>query len=134
MAQLVPPIVIDNSRDGLEMYASVTALVGYLEHWYATDEDFTAYDREGRLLEVAPDGYGVQVRALEETPTHEAALREALLRHLRETRENASSFETMALSQLVDEVLADGRFVVSEPGPGLLARLRSWLRGSSSEV
>ena len=92
--RLVPPIVIDNHhpRETLHFFATLADLERQLEPWYVEDESFTAYDSEGRLLELvverrsAPAWFGlsqrqtevVTARPVETDPEHAAALRRAL--------------------------------------------------------
>lgn len=91
---LVPPIVVFNRPDGITLYESADALTDDLEPWYVTDEDFDAYDAEGRRVELllekrrVPTLFGLRhadvdqvvPRAVEAEPQHSGELRETLLR------------------------------------------------------
>lgn len=98
--RLVPPIVIDNHhrRETLDFFATVADLERHFEPWYPREESFTAYDSEGRLLELVverrrvPAWFGltqretevVTARPVEFEPEHADALRSALASFLEE--------------------------------------------------
>jgi hypothetical protein len=113
---LVEPIVVMNRPDGVTLYASAQALTDHLEPWYATDEDFDAYDAEGRRVELhvekrrvrtlrwfQADAEYVVPRAVEDAPRHGAELRNVLLRGFEQAGYDRGEREEHTLEQLLAE-------------------------------
>lgn len=112
---LVPPIVIDNRPDGISIYKTAGSLSGQLEPWYVTDEDFDAYDAEGRLVWLrietreVPTFFGwrrahrnyVVAYAAEAEPEHADALRRALLQGLGRVGQAHAEHQTLPLPDLL---------------------------------
>ena len=69
---IVPPLVVDNRLDGPSFFESGDAVTAHLEEWYVTDEDWDAYDSEGRAVELVAEKRGVIARPVEAEPTHES--------------------------------------------------------------
>jgi hypothetical protein len=117
--RLVPPIFIDNEVDGLSNYVTVEALEDHLEPWYATDEQFRAYDSDGRMVELVleqrtvPGSFGVRARRVEvvtarsceDDPQHADELSAALTDFLAR-RGAAGATDAMTLSDLVAKVVS----------------------------
>jgi hypothetical protein len=114
---LVGPIVVFNRPDGITIYESADALTGHLEPWYVTDEDFDAYDAEGRRVELRlekrrvptffrllkSDVEHVVPYAIDEKPQHAPALREALLRGFEQSGYWRAEREERPLGDLLAE-------------------------------
>ena len=114
---LAPPVVVFNRPDGITLYESADALTGHLEPWYVTDEDFDAYDAEGRRVELrlekqqVPTWFGprhadveqVVPHAVEAEPQHAAELREALLRGFEQAGYERDEREEKPLEELLAE-------------------------------
>jgi hypothetical protein len=91
---IIAPVIIDDHGD-LDFFASVEDAELYLEPW-AVEEGLTAYDSEGRLLELrverreSPVLFGlirskvdhVRIEAVEDEPHHALQLRATLLTFL----------------------------------------------------
>jgi hypothetical protein len=92
---LIIALVIVDDHGDVDFFASVEDAELYLEPW-AVEEGFTAYDSEGRLLEIrvegreSPDLFGlirskvdhVRIEAVEDEPHHAPQLRATLLTFL----------------------------------------------------
>jgi hypothetical protein len=114
---LVAPIIVDNRPDGITLYESADALTGQLEPWYVTDEDFDAYDAEGRRVELRlekrrvptffrwlkSDVEQVVPHAVDADPDHAPALREALLRGFEQAGYDRAEREERPLGELLAE-------------------------------
>src|SRR4051812_7355843 len=79
LLEMVPPIIIENRLDGFEFYESPTAVTHQLEEWYVTDEDWRAYDGEGREVVLQVEDGRVIARLSDGAPYHTEDLRAALL-------------------------------------------------------
>ena len=106
-------MIVDDHGD-VDFFASVEDAELYLEPW-AVEEGFTAYDSEGRLLELRVQRreshffFGlmrtkidhVLVEAVEDEPHHAPQLRAALLTFLERTGLSLDNLELLALGELV---------------------------------
>ena len=110
---IVTPVIVDDDGD-LDFFASVEDAELYLEPW-AVEEGFTAYDSEGRLLEIGVDRressflFGllktvvdhVVIEAAEDEPDHALQLRATLLNFLEATGVALDNSDVMPLQELV---------------------------------
>ena len=110
---IIAPVIIDDHGD-LDFFASVEDAELYLEPW-AVEEGFTAYDSEGRLLELRverrefPVLFGlirskvdhVRIEALEDEPNHARQLRATLLTFLERSGLSLDNSDLMPLGELV---------------------------------
>jgi hypothetical protein len=118
----VPPIVVNNHIDGVIVFLTAGA-VNYLESWYLTDEEFEAYDAEGRAVELRLDARGgVVARAVETEPIHARELRDVLVKALEQRGSASSEIEVRELDDLI-ELATERLDVWPRKSNGLLARL-----------
>jgi hypothetical protein len=110
---IIAPVIIDDQGD-LDFFASVEDAELYLEPW-AVEEGFTAYDSEGRLLELrverreSPVLFGlirskvdhVLLEAVEDEPHHATQLRATLLTFLERSGLPFDNSEVLPLQKLV---------------------------------
>jgi hypothetical protein len=110
---IIAPVIVDDHGD-VDFFASVEDAELYLEPW-AVEVGFTAYDSEGRLLELrvqrreSPVFFGlirtkvdhVLIEAVEDEPHHARQLRAALLTFLERTGLSLDNLELLALGELV---------------------------------
>ena len=78
---LQPPVIIVEGDDIL-MFESADAAERYLEPVDVAAGTYSAYDAEGRKLEILTDGRIVQVLSSEQEPSHQRTLVETLHRSL----------------------------------------------------
>src|SRR5205823_1142554 len=128
-ALMVPPLIIENRIDGFSFYESPRALTGRLEEWYASDEDWRAYDSEGRRIELKIEDGSVVPHAAEAQPTHADELRQSLVEWLERKGRDRTEIEGIGLEELLRDAIAVGG-VVGEPRPvgGGARRVLRWLR------
>ena len=129
----VPPIVVNNPRDGgVTVFLTLEAL-NFLEPWYLTDEEFDAYDVEGRAVELRLDQRGDTVAfAIEVEPTHASELRTVLLQALKDAPPVYPGIEELSLRDLV-AVAAEQLDVVPWKHDGVLARAFRRIRKTGKE-
>ena len=110
---IIAPVIIDDHGD-LDFFASVEDAELYLEPW-AVEEGFTAYDSEGRLLELrverreSPVLFGlirskvdhVRIEAVEDEPHHAPQLRASLLTFLERSGLSIDYSDVLPLGELV---------------------------------
>ena len=107
------PVIVDDNGD-LDFFASIEDAELYLEPW-AVEEEFTAYDSEGRLLKLkverreSPILFGlwktsvddVVIEAVEDQPNHAPQLRATLLTFLERTGISLENSDELPLRELV---------------------------------
>src|SRR5918999_6355952 len=112
-ALIIAPVIVDDHGD-VDFFASVEDAELYLEPW-AVEEGFTAYDSEGRLLELRVEGrespvlFGlwktvvddVVIEAVEDQPNHAPQLRATLLTFLESTGISLENSDELPLRELV---------------------------------
>jgi hypothetical protein len=116
-----PPIVVDNTRDGVSFYASVQVMERELEPWYPRDEQFVAYDAEGRLVEMIVEQrertgrFGRRLRhevvtasATEMAPTHADELRASLIAQLGRQNGDIDMADTAPLHEVLRRTMEGG--------------------------
>ncbi len=110
---IVPPVIIDDHAD-VDFFASVEDAELYLEPW-AVEEGFTAYDSEGRLLEIGVERresssfFGlwktavehVVIEAVEDEPNHAPQLRATLLTFLERSGLSLDDSDGLPLGELI---------------------------------
>jgi hypothetical protein len=110
---IIAPVIVDDHGD-VDFFASVEDAELYLEPW-AVEEGFTAYDSEGRLLELrvegreSPDLFGlirskvdhVRIEAVEDEPHHAPQLRASLLTFLERSGLSIDYSDVLPLGELV---------------------------------
>ncbi len=110
---IVAPVIVDDHGD-VDFFASVEDAELYLEPW-AVEEGFTAYDSEGRLLELrverreSPSFFGlirikadhVLIEAQQDEPHHAPQLRTTLLTFLERTGASPDDSQVLPLGELV---------------------------------
>ena len=110
---IIAPVIVDDNGD-VDFFASVEDAELYLEPW-AAEEGSTAYDGEGRLLELRVEGRGspelfglirmkvehVRIEAVEEEPHHAPQLRAALLTLLERSGLSIDNPDVPPLRELV---------------------------------
>ncbi len=110
---IIAPVIVYDHGD-VDFFASVEDAELYLEPW-AVEEGFTAYDSEGRLLELrvegreSPDLFGlirskvdhVRIEAVEAEPHHAPQLRAALLTFLERSGLSIDYSDVLPLGELV---------------------------------
>ncbi len=129
----VPPIVVNNPRDGgVTVFLTLEAL-NFLEPWYLTDEEFDAYDVEGRAVELRLNQRGDTVAfAIEAEPAHASELRAVLQQALKDTPPVYPGIEALSLSDLV-AVAAERLDVVPWQHNGVLVRAFRRIRKGGKE-
>jgi hypothetical protein len=110
---ITAPVIVDDDGD-LDFFASIEDAELFLEPW-AVEEGFTAYDSEGRLLELrverreSPFLFGlwktavdhVAIEAVEDQPNHAPQLRATLLTFFRRTGVSLETPDELPLRELV---------------------------------
>jgi hypothetical protein len=110
---IIAPVIVDDHGD-VDFFASVEDAELYLEPW-AVEEGFTAYDSEGRLLELRverrefPVLFGlirskvdhVRIEAVEDEPNHARQLRATLLTFLERSGLSLDNSDVLPLGRLV---------------------------------
>jgi hypothetical protein len=97
------PIIAVESGDIL-FFRSLSIAERYLEPIDVRNNEYIAYDSEGRLLCLTPCEYTVKIELAEENPTHADKLKEALLDFFTNV-----GFETELLSQAsLKELILEG--------------------------
>ena len=110
---IIAPVIVDDHGD-VDFFASVEDAELYLEPW-AVEEGFTAYDSEGRLLELRVEGrespvlFGlirskidhVVLEAVEDEPNHAPQLRATLLTFLNRIGISLDNSDVLPLGELV---------------------------------
>jgi hypothetical protein len=110
---IIAPVIVYDHGD-VDFFASVEDAELYLEPW-AVEEGFTAYDSEGRLLELrvegreSPDLFGlirskvdhVRIEAVEVEPHHAPQLRASLLTFLERSGLSIDYSDVLPLGELV---------------------------------
>jgi hypothetical protein len=97
------PIIVVESGDIL-FFTSLIIAERYLEPIDVRNNEYTAYDSEGRLLCLIPCENTVKIELAEEKPTHADKLKEALLDFFTEV-----GFATDLLSQAsLEELIREG--------------------------
>lgn len=110
---IVAPVIVDDNGD-VDFFASIEDAELYLEPW-AVEEEFTAYDSEGRLLELrverreSPFFFGlsktvvdhVVIEAVEDQPNHAPQLRATLLTFLERVGISLDNSHVLPIRELV---------------------------------
>ena len=110
---IIAPVIVYDHGD-VDFFASVEDAELYLEPW-AVEEGFTAYDSEGRLLELrverreSPVLFGlirskvdhVRIEAVEDEPHHAPQLRASLLTFLERSGLSIDYSDVLPLGELV---------------------------------
>jgi hypothetical protein len=110
---IIAPVIVYDHGD-VDFFASVEDAELYLEPW-AVEEGFTAYDSEGRLLELrvegreSPDLFGlirskvdhVRIEAVEDEPHHAPQLRASLLTFVERSGLSIDYSDVLPLGELV---------------------------------
>ena len=110
---IIAPVIVDENGD-VTFFASIEDAERYLEPW-AVEEEFTAYDSEGRLLEIRVERresssfFGLSKRvvdhvvivAVEDQPNHALQLRATLLSFLERTGVSLANSDVLPLRELV---------------------------------
>ena len=110
---IIAPVIVYDHGD-VDFFASVEDAELYLEPW-AVEEGFTAYDSEGRLLEIrvegreSPDLFGlirskvdhVRIEAVEDEPHHAPQLRASLLTFLERSGLSIDYSDVLPLGELL---------------------------------
>ncbi len=74
-----PPIIVNDNGDVL-FFRTVALAERYIEPWLL--EELTAYDSQGRELNVKPNGFITSFEALETEPNHSRELEELIAGYL----------------------------------------------------
>ena len=110
---IIAPVIVDDNGD-VDFFASVEDAELYLEPW-AAEVGFTAYDSEGRLLDIRVEGrdspsfFGlirskvdhVLIEAVEDEPNHAPQLRATLLTFLNRIGISLDNSDVLPLGELV---------------------------------
>jgi hypothetical protein len=98
------PIIVDNRGDTM-IFASIKDAEMYLESIDAENNEYVAYDCEGRLLQIVPDHPHVLIREAEHQPTNADELHAILFNLLMYTEEPANWLREASLQELVERAL-----------------------------
>ena len=121
MSNLIPPVFIVDGED-VGVFASLEEALLQLEPRDVTNQEYTGYDSEGRLLRLETDGERVSAYLAEDEPIHALQLETALRCFLRAMNEPSANDPKCDLSCLV---AASRRFTHRSRSPvGLL--LEAW--------
>lgn len=118
-----PIIVVDKGGYDLRIYASTEALDSHLEAIDVKNNEYEAYDSEGRVLTLGvywkktPILFGlfnsdierVVIQSAEEEPKHENDLRNAIINNLGDAMEE--NIQNMSLQQLIQKFIDIHGFV-----------------------
>lgn len=81
MVAVKPPVFVIEAND-VSVHSSLEDAALQLEPIDVKDNLYAAYDSEGRLLHLEPEGHRVKISLVEEVPRHGHELEEALRRYL----------------------------------------------------
>lgn len=97
-----PPIIADNFGD-LLIFNTIESAQGYLEPIDVRSNEYVVYDSEGRLLRAlaSSDSGPVTIEDAEKVPTHQTALRGALISFLSQVGERREDLVQRPLHELV---------------------------------
>ena len=98
------PIIVDE-HGAATIFESVKDAERYLEAVDVENNEYIAYDSEGRLLRLIPTTPRITIRGAEQSPTHSPELRTLLTNLLGYTGVPASSLREATLQELVEKAL-----------------------------
>ena len=78
----LPVIVVDKKGVDIGIYKEIKDVEQHLEAIHVKNDEYIAYDAEGRLLKLETDGRYIKVLATEEDPMHAAELEASLREYL----------------------------------------------------
>ena len=99
-----PRIVVSNRGDVL-LFDSEQAAESYLEPADVRNEEYMAYDTEGRLLSLRVEGNKVQIVAADLMPQHQDDLRVVLESFLMRVGDLTQEHRRLSLPQLAELIL-----------------------------
>lgn len=103
MISVVSPILVfDHKGDDLAVYPSLMDAERHLEAIDVRNNEYEAFDAEGRLLRLTTENETVRIISTEGSPDHAAALRTRLRAFLKKAK--APTFDDSSLPQLLAAV------------------------------
>ncbi len=99
-----PPIIVDAHGDPI-ILGSVEDAEAHLEAIDVENDEYVAYDSEGRILRLIPTSPRITIESAEQEPQHAEELRAVLVSLLTYTGESADWLKQASLQELVDRAL-----------------------------
>jgi hypothetical protein len=100
-----PPIIVDE-HGGVEIYKTIEEAAMDLEAVDVENNEYVAYDSEGRLLRLIPTSvHAVTIESAEQEPSHTDELHAVLFKFLMDNGERASWLKEASLQELVTKAL-----------------------------
>lgn len=122
MISPVKPIFVVEGLDDVYVFPSVEEAALWLEPWWVEQKEGSAYDAEGRLLELSIDKYNVRISLGEESPGHASELRSILISFLNAVGEQVGNESNCSLSSLVEICAKRAKTLKSRKWLGLFDR------------
>ncbi len=131
MEKIQYPIVIfvtegnDNSACGVKFCTEFEHAICTVEHYDVRDGIYTVFDAEGRLLEYfVKENNKVDLRCIEDVPTHQEKLRHLLKYTLYHIYKDAD-FENLSIEQLIEKATPHYTYIPAVP---FRITLKKWLK------
>ncbi len=131
MKDIKYPIVIfvtegnDNSACDATLCTEFEHAICTVEHYDVRDGIYTVFDAEGRLLEYfVKENNKVDLRCIEDVPTHQGKLRH-LLRYMLSENYEELEFEDFSLEQLIEKAKPHYTYIPAVP---FRITLKKWLK------
>jgi hypothetical protein len=125
--RIKPPIII-NEHGSVFLFQSVEDAEMYLEAVDVENNEYVAYDSEGRLLRLVPKPpHEVIIRSAEQEPGHSDELHATLFKFLLYEGAPADRLRQASLRELVEKASGYEIDLTRKPLDGLRAFFRRWL-------
>lgn len=102
--EICPPIIVDEQGTAI-VFESIEGAERYLEPIDVRNNEYVAYDSEGRLLRFLPTSPRITIEAAELDPRHSTEVRELLIRLLGYTGVAVDMLRGESLQDLVTKSL-----------------------------
>ena len=99
-----PPVIVDEHGSAM-VFESIDDAERYLEPIDIRNQEYVAYDSEGRLLRLIASDFQVTVEAVDLEPQHSSRVRELLVGLLEYTGVESSVLQGKSLQELVESSL-----------------------------
>ena len=99
-----PPVIVDENGS-VNVFDSIEAAERYLEPIDVENDEYIAYDSEGRLLKLIPVHPGIRIESAENEPNHKPELHRVLVEFLSHIEGDGDELRDTTLSDLVTRAL-----------------------------